>query len=205
MKTVIIGFSGKAGAGKDTAARWAQIYLEDRGYLVSFFSLAKPVKDNANKYFSSITNTIEKDYVSRAVLQGIGQMFRSEISNYYWLHKFEEEVKNKHEDIKSKFNMLRQMPPMFVAICTDVRYENEADFLTAKNIQNVTSNGDSISTEGIYRITNRTTLEGTAAMHDSETSLDTYTGFDHMYENTNSLSDFKKDVEQWIELKLQNL
>lgn len=205
MKTVILGFSGKAGSGKDTAAIWAQTYLEDQGYLVSFFSLAKPVKEYANKYFSSITDATKKDYVSRAVLQGIGQMLRSEVSAYYWLNKFEESVLEKHDTFKSRFMMLRQEPPVFFAICTDVRYENEADFLSVKNINYTELNGDRFSSEGVYRITTRTSLTDATAKHESETSLDKYTDFDCVYNNTETLSDFKKDVEAWIESKLQSL
>ena len=71
---------------------------------------------------------------------------------------------------------------------SDCRFPNEADAVKAKG-------GLVIRIERPNQIT---TADG-KHMHPSETSLDNYEGFDHVFINDGSIEDLVKKVEEWLE------
>lgn len=174
----VVGVSGKAGSGKNTLVD----YMKDvtRDYytnLVFELSFATAVKDFGKIYFPEICDPIEKDPISRKVLQGIGQMMRAEIDDNFWIDR--------------TFDMIRTIKDAYagknaVIFIPDVRYRNEATSLYGEHAPDL-----GVETY-LLRIEGRTSLAGKAAQHLSETDLDDCVGlFDEVYVNDKSLEYLK--------------
>lgn len=106
---MIIGISGKKYSGKDTA------FLIISKILPSYrFAFADEVKLYASRYFSVDKNaTGEAKEKTRYLLQGIGEMFRNEVSKTYWTDKV--------------FDSIAALDPGQIYVITDVRYKNEVE------------------------------------------------------------------------------
>jgi len=176
----IVGVSGKAGAGKDTLVDYMQSRLTDSGMDSDRFAFAKGVKIFGKRYFGEICDPVVKDPTSRLVLQGIGQMMRSEVSEDYWVNRARHLITEKAQQAGPSKDL--------VIFITDVRYKNEADALSVKNWE-FFNTGNIDETKLLVRINGRTSLTGEAALHPSETDLDDYTDFDTVYDNVASLED----------------
>lgn len=121
MYPKIVGFSGKAGSGKDTAGK----YLVDRyGWLHYFF--AKPLKEGCNIMFNlseeEIKNKEKKidrwDKSPRQLYQLLGTDVARAIDDKVW--------------IKGAQNFIDNNPDSSIVI-TDVRFPNEADWIRDNN------------------------------------------------------------------------
>ena len=106
---MIVGFSGKARAGKDTCA----------DYLVSKYgfrkvSLADPLKQIAIKYFGLTHDEVyvTKEPHVRRILQGLGMAMRGEINENVWINK-----------LMRSFNSEENV------VVPDIRMSNEVDML----------------------------------------------------------------------------
>lgn len=174
----VIGISGKAGGGKDTLAEHMTLKLRGADIGAETMHFAKALKDYGRTYFGEICDPVVKDPVSRAVLQGIGQMFREVVSQDYWVERVVDKIKNEADTYTTRFS------DYFILI-PDVRHPNEADFV--KHALNKDSIGGYDITTAVVRINGRTSLKGEAAEHISETALDNYEDFDFVYENTGTL------------------
>lgn len=174
----VIGVSGKAGSGKNTLVDYMkEVVQETYTNYVFELSFAAAVKNFGRTYFPDICDPIEKDPVSRKVLQGIGQMMRAEVSDNFWIDRTFDQVRIIQDTYPDK---------NIVVFIPDVRYLNEADSLYEQH-----SPEENIETY-LIRINGRTSLSGKAAQHLSETDLDNYLAvFDEIYENDGSLEDLK--------------
>lgn len=130
MKTLIIGLTGYAGSGKDTAAAYLREALEARGHRVSCAAFADPIRAAllAMGVPSSYIYTRElkeqpvpgwgKSY--RELAQTLGTEWgRSLVGDDVWVRRIE-------RHIEGLFNR----PAVLIA--TDVRLQNEADWITTR-------------------------------------------------------------------------
>lgn len=104
---MIVGLTGKARSGKDTAA---DILVAEYGYAKVAF--AAEVKAIAMKHFGLTHKEVflEKTEFSRRILQGIGDGFREEVNKKIWIEKV------LSDDNKGK-----------LIVIPDVRYLNEVE------------------------------------------------------------------------------
>lgn len=163
---MLIGISGKAGTGKDTAFKIISKHVDKPTVRRAF---ADPVKEYAEKYFSTVVDVYKKDRTTRAILQGIGHMVRERIDGDYWINQ-----------------TLSHLPKDAIVVVTDVRYLNEA--LAVKKCGGL-----------LLRLNGNTRLSGATAYHPSETQLDDFNQFDHIINNVGSLDDFEKELLEWIQ------
>lgn len=106
---MIIGISGKKYSGKDTA-----FLLISKEVPAVRFAFADMVKYYARTYFGVDPLAVGEDKEkTRFILQGVGEMFRNEVSKTYWTDQV--------------FNAIEQLDPNFVYVITDVRYINEVE------------------------------------------------------------------------------
>lgn len=109
---MLIGFSGKAGAGKTTLAE----FLIDEFHFKKL-SFAKAVKEHGIKYFGLTEEDIKKKPpVTRQILQGIGNYIREEFDKDYWINSLEP-------------NPVYLLDNGISVVIDDVRFKNEADYI----------------------------------------------------------------------------
>lgn len=183
----IIGASGKAGSGKDTIVDYLTPKFEEHGFIVSRFSFAEGVKIFSKTYFGEICDPVVKDPVSRFVLQGIGQMLRSEVSSDFWVDRARRVITKEAEEYIGKNH---------VVFITDVRYLNEAESISEKDTFNLSSIPER---NYLIRINGRTSLTGDSSQHESETSLDNYTNFNFIYNNNKTIEDLYSFADRVLE------
>lgn len=174
---MILGVSGKKRSGKDSFYTIAQQYFSEYHPEVTLHRVgfADEVKVYANLYFNvSQTDGADKEG-HRFILQGIGQMFRSEVDQDYWVNI----ALNKLVSMDKKHKLAGTK---FLGIITDVRYRNEATRI--------------IEESGILiRVVNdRVTHNDT---HPSETDLDGFE-FDHIIHNNGTLEEYRERVITWL-------
>lgn len=163
-KGVIVLISGKAGVGKSTLAKLIQTEFSDRGFISVIVPMATGVKNAAVKCFGWDR---KKDDNGRKLLQNIGRIGR-EYNVNLWVSTA----------MNGAINGGDIFSPDFI-IVDDWRFPNEYEFIT-ENYGNEYN---------IYRVKiispNREVLSGTDAYNDySETSLDDYTDFDFVFDNS---------------------
>jgi len=163
---MIIGISGKKQSGKDTSYFIVQKILQEWGYTTERYYFARFVKQFAEKYFNVSETTENKEEV-RYVWQAIGQMFREEVDENFWIMK---EYVAYLQD--------REVNRALVGVMTDVRYRNEADFLLERKFPLIR----------IYR-PEQTHDDN----HPSETELDDFS-FSYYIRNSAGLEELE---EQW--------
>jgi len=137
METIIIGISGNYRSGKNTFGDMLEEILTHMDILVKQFAFADPLKNMAKKYFKWDGNKCS-DYErwpepgeadphtlvgGRSLLQGVGEMMRTEIDDDFWIDRCIGDIKDWAEALET--------PTTCVAIITDVRYLNEAEILTS--------------------------------------------------------------------------
>lgn len=116
---MLIGLSGKAGAGKDTIADYlATVHGFER---VAF---ADPLRELANNYSASYRSDVaklgyerakaERTHV-RAILQELGQACRDTFGEDFWV----EQARRRVDNLAAR------------VVVTDVRHRNEADMIRA--------------------------------------------------------------------------
>lgn len=149
-KPLIIGVSGKKRSGKDTLfqtvrTNFPELTVERRAF-------ADKVKEYTYKYFNVDPDSDKESY--RHILQGVGQMVRSEFNENYWIQQ-----------------ATKDLPKCDVLFFTDVRHLNEwraVTYLGGKNIRvdSINSDDDFHPSETdldfvsfSYYIENRGTLE----------------------------------------------
>lgn len=188
-----IGFSGKKGSGKNTAADMLSDYLASNklsSYHVSFAHTLKSTcinlfglnpelvfgDDNdkntlTNVMWDNLPLEIRNKYsrsgsmTVREVLQVVGtDIFRNMFDNDIW--------------VKAAFNGL---PDCDYIIFTDVRFPNEANAIKAKNGKVIRINRPSNAVD----------------VHISETALDNYE-FDLIISNTGTLLDLERSIKDII-------
>lgn len=177
-----IGLIGKARSGKDTAAAHL---VQTRAY--TRLAFADPLKDMAltiNPYIptgygvtvrlSSLIADVGWEYAKdkypevRRVLQSTGQTVR-EHDEGFWV-----DVLRRKVNTAESWNL-----PVVV---TDVRYENEADMLRSRGFH-------------LVRIIRPERLNGSAAIHTSETALDGFAADATIY-NTAGIADLHARIAQ---------
>lgn len=129
---MIIGISGKSGAGKDTSAIFIKQIIESKSNKeVIKLSFAKPLKKFISNYFGYTYDEIEVLKNSNEYLKDIS--FKGEpVTMRQLLQLTAEEFKN----LYGKDFWLNRLKPLIdfnntnkIYIITDVRFENEYDFL----------------------------------------------------------------------------
>ncbi len=166
----VIGFSGKAGSGKNEAARALRLPT---------FAFAWTLKETANTLFNWPPG-IEKDVVDpfwgvapRDVYQWLGTATREKFVSYFW--------------IKRLFYELEHVDFPIVAI-TDVRYPDEVRAIEEKGgqVYRIERPGHSI-------------LTPKQALHSSETALDDWPWRDEqLIRNIGTLEEFHAEVKRKV-------
>lgn len=111
MKTTIVGIGHKSKAGKNTVARFMIEELGLRKIYCKEYSFAEPLKNFCQVHFG-----IRKD---RKLLQLIGtDVYRNYVNQDIWVNLTKERIEEENPD---------------VAIITDVRFKNEADYIIQNN------------------------------------------------------------------------
>ena len=93
---MLIAYSGRKQAGKDTLAAFMRQEFEKQGKKVVLLPFAKGVKDFATKYFNWDGEKSEAEIKTpwgefiggRRLLQGIGLMMREEVSPAFWIDRW---------------------------------------------------------------------------------------------------------------------
>ena len=127
--TKLIGITGKAGAGKDTAAAVIKAYLHARGEKSKQYSFADPLKEGCAAMFgipcSEFYDRDKKEEfhplwgkTRRELLLMVGtDMLRDQFDQEVWVKRGQQELNNNTES-----NAYTIIP--------DVRFDNEAEFVT---------------------------------------------------------------------------
>ena len=175
----LIGFSGKKGAGKDTAANIVHDLCKDR-YKVFKLPFALALKKEVAAATGHTVEYIDKHKECfRLILQGWGTDFRRNLYGQdYWIDKFS----------KAVTTIMLECPNALILI-PDVRFENEATCikeLCGKLIRIYNHSG-----------TQRPDL------HPSEVEMDQYKDFDYFIPNTGTVVDLGVHVNTF--LKKQNI
>lgn len=130
MKTLIIGLNGFAGAGKDTAAKYLREALEARGHRVACAAFAEPIRA-ALIAMGVPTSYIYTRELKELPVPGWGKSYRELaqtlgtewgrdlVGTDIWVRRMEHHLEG-----------LFTRPA--VAIITDVRLQNEADWITTR-------------------------------------------------------------------------
>lgn len=122
---MLIGVSGKKQAGKDTFFEFLSKRIKGKyqnKVIVKHYAFAAAVKEFSTKYFHVDLATPETKEKNRFVLQGVGQMFRDEVNEDFWINKVDSQYK---EDI-----LFTPEDDILLGVVTDLRYRNELDWVT---------------------------------------------------------------------------
>lgn len=165
---IVLGFSGKAGAGKNVCGSYAALRLYSRYNIpAKVMGFADALKSMAKENFGWDG---QKNEAGRFLLQKIGQSFRAKQEDY-WVGV-----------VDSFIGSLRASQYQAVII-TDVRYKNEAEWL--RSLQDMTlegteypraMRGQRLHSTALWRVTmsGYAGLSGDAGQHASETDLDNW-------------------------------
>lgn len=157
----VVGVSGKAQAGKSFLSRHI---IRPMGF--SPWALATPLKSEAVARYGAPADEVfgidgkgKSDKV-RQLLQRLGtEEGRDKYGEDIWLKYAECFMLMQLELGQNRF------------VIPDVRFPNEAEWIKGLGGK-------------VYRLLGRGGLQGEAAQHASETSLDTYKGFDKVFDNS---------------------
>lgn len=185
----IIGFAGKMGVGKDTAA---DVYIEalmsgayeDSHKRVNSFTkmaFADELKEDIESFFGLRRRVLndqtlknqkipEFDKTPREIMQAYGAFMRS-IKPDYWVYRLRNRV--------LEFTFRYHGP--FLIFLSDVRYPDEADMIRELG-------GAVVLIEGPQRI------EVVGGGHESERALEGYTGFLTTIDNSGTEADLLEQV-----------
>jgi len=170
----LIGISGLAGSGKDTFAKFINDKAIDDYRDVQLYAFADPLKEVCSVLFNvDIDRFYDRDHKEtiitewnkspRTMMQLVGtDLVRRGISDAFWIDRARSALNSAHASI---------------FIVTDVRFENEAQFIRDSG--------------GIMYHVKRDSVQ--QLDHDSEQVLDFYNN-DVLVYNNSSLSDLEKQV-----------
>lgn len=165
MKTLLVGFGGKAGAGKDTAA---DVLVKQYGFSKTGFAVS--VKDACRSIFRFSDEQLYGDqthkntpdpfwgFSPRAAMQALGDTLRDRLDPDVWVRALERRV-------------AAPAAAGFPIAVIDLRYENEANLI--KKLGGI-----------LIRVDRPTSLSGVEATHRSESALDSFSGWDFIIDNT---------------------
>jgi hypothetical protein len=130
----MIGISGYARSGKDTLGESLCRILKEHGIYAKTFAFANCLKQDINDFcfekfnISSFTKNDDEKKLIRPLLVGYGESARKKNKNL-WIERLQE-----------------NLPSNVLPIVTDIRYENEADWLNSKkgfiiNLDRTTKDG----------------------------------------------------------------
>lgn len=168
---MIIGVSGKKRSGKDTFYNLLKNEIQGEAN-VKRYAFADHVKELAIKYFDIPTNQIKFER-HRYILQGLGQIFREEVSKTFWI-----------DYVINQINESRKKDPKEISVITDVRYLNESEAILAQDHSILIKIHNPIS-------------EFWKDSHQSENDLNDYE-FDFQIENSEDLGVYQKRVKEWV-------
>lgn len=109
MKNIVITFSGKAGAGKDTCTEFTKKHFEEKGLKVFCLAYADYLKVLCKRNFGY--DDADKEH-QRDILQHFGTDVVREIDDIFWV-----------ETVFNTIDVLREVYDVF--LISDARYENE--------------------------------------------------------------------------------
>jgi hypothetical protein len=186
----ILGFSGKAYSGKDTAANMALQRLIELGFGVYPLHMANPLKEAVAAIFDLSPEQLhgskkaETDIfwgrTPRQILQLMGtESVRDIFGQDTWCKAIERRIRRLIEVHK------RPVEPWFTI--ADIRFPNEAEMVHR------------LGGKVIRCHCGPSRLEGPAALHASEVALDEYEGFDFLLDNTGTLDHLRVQVLKVIE------
>lgn len=187
---IIIGISGKIGAGKTT---FSNILAEElsKKYKVRFINFADKLKEICFVLtgYRGITQEEKQIFLPNwnktvgQILQQLGtDVMRDHFDNDVW--------------VKSTFSEIERDTENDIFIIGDCRFENEAKSIKLNDGLVYRINGDPA------QIRQNSTRD---LNHPSETNLDTYEYFDNIYENNGSLEDlfsFAKEIAASIQINI---
>jgi uridine kinase len=155
-KKHIIAIAGNARCGKDTLGKNISNLLNEYGVNSSTYSFADELKRETDKFLietlgiSAYTDNDEEKLIIRPFLVFWGTEIRRKINPSIWVDKVFERIK-----------------PNEVAIITDLRFENEFDFIKSNDglsiyLSRIDSNGNQIAPANDYEKTNNEFLSQNA-------------------------------------------
>lgn len=121
---LVFGVAGVARCGKDTLAKHLKDKLERNGYPTIKISFANALKDELDPFLkqnlniSAFTEVPHEKQIIRPILVAYGETCRNNIDKDYWINKIKERVKSCGDN-------------KVVVIIPDVRYENEAKWISS--------------------------------------------------------------------------
>lgn len=136
---IVVGIGGNMGSGKDTLADKIKGDLStEEGIVVRTYRFAQKLKDYAKKYFHWDGNKEESQFVGdiyggadliggRTLLQGIGEMFRQEVSKDFWRDRLVQDICQDLENYKNPHTTL-------IALVPDMRFINEIEAITRAHL-----------------------------------------------------------------------
>lgn len=136
MKNKLIGITGFARSGKDTAYQRSKILLEKEGYKCCRLAFADELKKESDPFLKKHINisaftedSVEKEII-RPFLVTYGTEIRRKLDENCWIKTIESEV-------------LQKLNEGFFVFITDVRFKNEADWIKINggSIINVSRDG----------------------------------------------------------------
>lgn len=115
--TLLIGLVGKKQSGKDTCCGfWRELGLRDK-LTVARLAFADALKVEVAAAFGSTVAAIEQSKEKyRPLLQAWGVARRDLVGGDYWINKVDDQIRSSQ---------------VLVAVITDVRFQNEADYVTS--------------------------------------------------------------------------
>ena len=166
---IIIGLSGKKRSGKNTVAK---LIATETPSLCKEFAFADALKDEVAKACGVKRSFLEENKQNfRLILQGWGTDFRRDLNDkQYWVKKLD-------SSLYEQF----QKNPDCIALITDVRFVDEAEYLRKCGAV-------------IVRVNRPTT---SVDEHSSETDLDSYK-FDFVIDNSSTLNNLAADVRRLL-------
>lgn len=167
----LIGLSGKAGSGKDTVA-------DEILRLTGNFAYKTPFALEVKSVASNLGWNGQKDTNGRVLLQFIGKRERQADPNH-WIDLLDTRLRFIEEEAKTSV--------LFVV--SDVRYVNEAEWVLGHPFSE------------LWRIErpNFSGIEGLAAKHETETSLDNYKHFSRVIHNKGDLTSLQRLTRAHLE------
>jgi hypothetical protein len=167
--TMLIGISGKKRSGKDTVGAMVVEWLNEHGFDAAQVAFADQLKDEVAEATGVNRRMQEMDKERwRPILQWWGVEFRRHyFGQDYWVSKMTQKLLAMDEDL---------------AVVTDVRFRDEADFIRD-------------SGGFVVRVERET---GFQDGHSSETDLDGYSGFQTTLSNDGTLDDLEEKVYRFM-------